>query len=572
MAMTSVLSPTRYFPSITPRNVYTLSCSSAAMQVDGRDNGHYDDDDTDDLIALNAKIAALQTELAILQTKRHSLIQRHILRALTPPSDDKPSLPPVTRLAPELWGFIFELALDASQNSPLSVPSNATLLSIASVCRRWRSIAHSTPQLWTNVVLTMQQTKLFPSSNSVRNFVSLLTNWIPRSGALPFHLYILDSPPSIYANKPEDLVIDLTTYRQNALFQQAIETLYNHLGRCRSIRVDEGMTDIWNILFSALRSLSAPLIAPNLHTILLSYAIPAPRTTPRTILHSLDLTSRKLQLPSLHTLSITSPMAIPTLTGLSIDYSQLRVLKWRSRGSFYGPPGLTALTALLAECINLEECEIDQLPTSHRSPSNAITLPYLKKLDIKFALSDDPNVLLSIIHAPELEHLLLEQTLPISHVLGLSGAVSEFLRANASASANAGTSTSSHGLRSLTLTGLILKESDVTLFQALDNPQSSHTDLELTFRRCFLNDAFVLHLREILGYAESTPTQPTPLSRLTNLTLHSTACNYQLLNSVSHRFHIETVSDSSSFYSFLSNGISMIPYMHSSPYLGIFLR
>ncbi|GJJ11474.1 hypothetical protein Clacol_005707 [Clathrus columnatus] len=519
--MTAILSPS-YLP-FTPRNEYAFTSS---MDVDQAG---------DDLCALNAQIAALQAQLAILQSRRHALVQTLIIRALTPPYDEKPSAPLVTQLAPELLGYIFELALE-----PNSL-SNVNLLSISNVCKRWRSIAQLTPQLWTNVILTaptpMSSTSSYfgqhiqPSSesntDSMTSFLNLLTTWIPRSGALPFHLSIRNrSPTNRRIRKSQVFTNDLFDHRRSMspVFQQALETLYKHLGRCQSIQVDEDMTDIWTHLFSALRSVSAFAIASNLHTLVLG----GPADITASDIGNLPLAAFKIQLPSLHTLDVTCPAAIETLGGLNIDCSQLRILKWRTRGSFCGPSGWgnDEITDLLAQCTHLEELEVDHLPQTHRLTSNLITLPALTKFTIKFTLFEDPAVLFSMIHAPELEELILEQTSPIGHVLGLSGAVGEFLRANAN------TSVSSHRLRSLKLSGLILKDLDAPLFQALDSVRFSSDDLNLTFTRCFLHDAFVSQTFGVLAVTESAGVIQPPFSRLSTLNLHSTACNPRLLHDV----------------------------------------
>lgn len=534
--MTTILSPVHFSSCLTPRN-YSFH---SPMIVDK--------DDNDDLTVLNAQIAALQAQLAILQAKRHSLIQKHILRALTPPSEEKPSIPLVARLAPELWGLIFQLTLEADSDSDSFCRSNANLLSLSAVCKRWRSIAQSTPQLWTNIVVIPptstshtreswgpSQHDLSPqiALDSVNNLLSSLANRITRSGALPFHLYLLNSR-SKRIRKPQVFANGLSAHRKNEsfLFQQAIWSLYNHLHRCRYVHVDDDMTDIWDALFSGLHSISSePLVAPNLNTLLISRPTAISQTPSGVVPYWVDVAAGKLQLPSLHTLDISSPLAIPTLRGITIDGSQLRVLRWRSRGSTYGPPGFAMLADLLAQCTHLEECEIDHFPPAHRAPSNLITLPHLKKLTVKFALSEDPTILFSMVHTPELQSLVLEQTSPICHVLGLSSAIAEFLRVNANASA------SSQSLRSLTLSGLVLKDLDVSLFQALDDVRFLPTSLALTFKRCFLHEPFISQ-----AFGTSASMEPmaddvdapdiVPLLRLSSLTLHSTAFNPRLLRDV----------------------------------------
>ncbi|KAL1699046.1 hypothetical protein EV121DRAFT_284378 [Schizophyllum commune] len=86
-------------------------------------------------------------------------------------------LAPVSKLPNEIMTFIFDLALadvrvrDKNFGEP----------SLARVCRVWRTVALSTPQLWTEVNIP---TDLEPPSKKV------ISTYMARSGQLPLHIFV----------------------------------------------------------------------------------------------------------------------------------------------------------------------------------------------------------------------------------------------------------------------------------------------------------------------------------------------------------------------------------------------
>ncbi|KAH9474690.1 hypothetical protein JR316_0013155 [Psilocybe cubensis] len=90
------------------------------------------------------------------------------------------------RLAPELLSSIFQCCIDdniedgmSSSGVKIDIRAPYTL---AAVCKAWRSIALSTPNLWNKVFITIDQ------NNDVPLQAQLLREWLSRSGDLPLKI------------------------------------------------------------------------------------------------------------------------------------------------------------------------------------------------------------------------------------------------------------------------------------------------------------------------------------------------------------------------------------------------
>ncbi|KAF8194956.1 hypothetical protein BJ912DRAFT_1040526 [Pholiota molesta] len=114
------------------------------------------------------------------------------------------------RLPPEITGYIFQLCTpqDAMEidlrNVQLSTIRAPFILS--TVCRRWRAIALSTPQLWNTLLLYLQ------SSNSrtspiITGGVPFVQKWIDRAGVLPLSISVCASITDLH--EPALEIIDL---------------------------------------------------------------------------------------------------------------------------------------------------------------------------------------------------------------------------------------------------------------------------------------------------------------------------------------------------------------------------
>ncbi|KAF4611794.1 hypothetical protein D9613_004472 [Agrocybe pediades] len=78
-------------------------------------------------------------------------------------------------------------------------------LRIGAVCRTWRHIAWSSPELWTGVLLSRR----FNSSSRVCDQYGIIKEWISRSGALPLNVYVYEEE-----DEAEDLdVVDYSWER-----------------------------------------------------------------------------------------------------------------------------------------------------------------------------------------------------------------------------------------------------------------------------------------------------------------------------------------------------------------------
>ncbi|PPQ75292.1 hypothetical protein CVT26_015265 [Gymnopilus dilepis] len=95
---------------------------------------------------------------------------------------------PILRLLhPEILSYIFEFCMDDPQwdDFPFSkdTPPPFVQLNIGAVCRTWRQIAWSTPQLWTVIALSPWKFGLFHQIERART-------WLSRSGDLPLSIKI----------------------------------------------------------------------------------------------------------------------------------------------------------------------------------------------------------------------------------------------------------------------------------------------------------------------------------------------------------------------------------------------
>jgi len=108
------------------------------------------------------------------------------------------------RLPPEIMSEIFILCPPLTTHSPrlndfhrdISLP-----LSLSSVCRLWRSIAHSTPALWTSF-------RIYIPSRDFPQRIQQAKQWLSRSRQLPLSIRIL-SHPSVSLNPLDPRVGEL---------------------------------------------------------------------------------------------------------------------------------------------------------------------------------------------------------------------------------------------------------------------------------------------------------------------------------------------------------------------------
>ncbi|ESK89376.1 hypothetical protein Moror_16219 [Moniliophthora roreri MCA 2997] len=134
-------------------------------------------------IQLETKIRSLESALKEFRNKQdelQSFAQEH-----------KALLSPARRMLPELWSEIFihclpEHSLDYHINRRNVSCSDAPLL-LTQVCSTWRTIAISTPQLWSNITYTVCR----PSAMKIQ--LRRLETWLARTGAAPLSVVVFRS-------------------------------------------------------------------------------------------------------------------------------------------------------------------------------------------------------------------------------------------------------------------------------------------------------------------------------------------------------------------------------------------
>ncbi|KAJ7253533.1 hypothetical protein C8J57DRAFT_1473852 [Mycena rebaudengoi] len=127
--------------------------------------------------ALTDEIARLQARLDELTQKRDDLnesIDAHL--ALVSPA---------RRLPEDVVRAIFEACLPTSRNAIVSGDECPLLL--CQICRVWRSLALSTPPIWTSLHVVV------PPQSKLRDLAEMLSLWLSRSGVLPLSISLVFS-------------------------------------------------------------------------------------------------------------------------------------------------------------------------------------------------------------------------------------------------------------------------------------------------------------------------------------------------------------------------------------------
>ena len=98
------------------------------------------------------KVASLEEEIALIETKMAQLAQRRVFlrRKIN-------GLSPMTKIPSDILIEIFQIACKPVYNS-YKVWQVATPLFIGSICRLWRDVAWSTPSLWSTIFLHVSRT------------------------------------------------------------------------------------------------------------------------------------------------------------------------------------------------------------------------------------------------------------------------------------------------------------------------------------------------------------------------------------------------------------------------------
>ena len=112
--------------------------------------------------------------------------------------------PFILKFPPEIASRVLFLSMDASSYE-VSTKLPTSLL-LGSVCRRWRLLARSTPELWTTLSLSLGK----PTTPKGLSQLEAVTNWLSFSGGLPLSLHVFQYRGSDSVSQEEfDPVIDL---------------------------------------------------------------------------------------------------------------------------------------------------------------------------------------------------------------------------------------------------------------------------------------------------------------------------------------------------------------------------
>ncbi|PPQ81576.1 hypothetical protein CVT25_013419 [Psilocybe cyanescens] len=157
---------------------------------------------------------------------------------------------PLTRqLPPEIVGDIFGFTLPCTaafgRASPLVKRSsnNAAALKLGGVCRTWRAIAWSTPQLWTDLYILIDLVDL--TRNPRR--LELAQDWLSRAGQLPLSLRIvvtIDSTPRHSASELQS-------------FKPFVSLINRYSARWKDL--DIACPD-WFLMFLAMETHGSPIL------------------------------------------------------------------------------------------------------------------------------------------------------------------------------------------------------------------------------------------------------------------------------------------------------------------------
>ncbi|THV01388.1 hypothetical protein K435DRAFT_655326, partial [Dendrothele bispora CBS 962.96] len=147
-----------------------------------------------ELTAYQTEIASLRSRIALL-TRKHDMMKSHIEKA-------RSLLAPVRKLPNEILVEIFMLLVDARPNFDPPV--------FVKVCKRWFSLALSTPRLWSISPLYIDQTLI------------QVKQWLRLSRTIPLHITLQSDQ------------MTRTSHRE-----QILQEVFAHSTRWKSLRINQ---------------------------------------------------------------------------------------------------------------------------------------------------------------------------------------------------------------------------------------------------------------------------------------------------------------------------------------------
>ncbi|PPQ66995.1 hypothetical protein CVT26_009956 [Gymnopilus dilepis] len=121
---------------------------------------------------------------------------------------------------------MFEHCIPDSDWIPFAKQAIRAALALSSVCRGWRNIAISTPQLWTTLAICLGTPRLLDHLGTIHD-------WLGRSKALPLTIYLDDSEDEYLEEDREPLETE-DIYHE---ISQVADVLKLHSGRWESLSI-----------------------------------------------------------------------------------------------------------------------------------------------------------------------------------------------------------------------------------------------------------------------------------------------------------------------------------------------
>ncbi|KAF9006977.1 hypothetical protein BDQ17DRAFT_1351187 [Cyathus striatus] len=294
-------------------------------------------------------------------------------------------LAPARRLPHDILREIFIRCLPEGRNATMSVTEAPILL--GRVCSLWRSIAYTTPRLWSTIHIPVAVPNNLDDVDMFdRPRLEALEEWLTRSGACPLNISLSCRP-----TRPECV-------------QRLLEILISFSDRWRNVRFV-----IPNSCLQLLANLTDQDV-PRLHTTVIEisrhenwHASQEPLYSPSN--SSISPTDLKmLDAPSVRNISLLDfgPQMLrltsrrwQELTHLTVEFSTWRGLLGIS---------MDDVPHLFEKCSNLRSCHL-QLSGTLTERITRITVPLLTKLCITEGFDADATGLFKCLEFPSLRHI-----------------------------------------------------------------------------------------------------------------------------------------------------------------------
>lgn len=350
------------------------------------------------------------------------------------------TLAPIKRLPPELLSEIFEQCLDVGNPRVLfsmTARNKEAPLLLGYVCRSWRAIAHATPRLWRDMFVNVCDGRY--SDKLRRDALPVLQTWLAHSGSLPLNLVILCKTERILPG-----LVDL------------FETIAAHAARWKTVHVRlQNSPVIFRLVcraFTECTSLSTFDVTDGGQCMsFVGNRQPNEVEDVQPVHFDLSLAPLRqlsLSLAGLTIRDVRAPWA--TLTRLSFMQDA------RSSAS-----SITDYVTVLQQCTLLKECGIAIDNGIRDAPLQPFTLPSLEHLQLQVlreaAHTTQMGDFLSVLDAPRLNALSIEDYCPRREVVSYHSPLKAFLQTHAQSLRHLRFSTSSKFFTSEDMIALIVE-------------------------------------------------------------------------------------------------------------------